>query len=247
MLSENESVEFDRVNMILADALFFGMRNNVILFKDLGKKQVHYSVFYYGSTIDLHQTLEGHTKKHFQLAKIEFDWRYFWDRMRSWMAANWTSIFKIGKCQDPRWKDLEIEFLPAEAVVKLLSQTIKKGSKWNLNEESLRKLENLISKSRLGDLPDRAIVVGIGAGYLIFSNGTDCMLFDFDKLNAIIEKNAALSVRKISFGYFTIGAILWCFKIRLLHIQVDILGSKIPFHLRESLFLHDLLSLFVRK
>jgi len=119
----------------------------------------------------------------------------------------------------------------------------RKGIRWNVSAESLQRFDSSLICSRLGDLADYGQVIGEGSGYLVFSDGTDCLLFDFYKMNKIVEKNLALSIRRIFLKYYTVGLIFWCVKIRLLYLRSDILNGKIPFRLHESLFLHNLGSL----
>ena len=210
-----------------------------MLLKNLERKNVHYSIFSYGSTIDVHQTLEGQVKKHIELAKIELDWQFLLNRVSQEIGANWRSICRTTKCKDPEWEDLEIRFLSIQALDELLSLW-KKGSRWDVNAESLQKLDTCLSSARLGDLADYGKVIGESSGYLVLSDGTDCLLFDYYKMIQILEKNLALSVRKISLKYYTLSSIFWCFKIQLLYLQSDILNGKIPCCLHESLFLHSL-------
>lgn len=108
------------VEIKLADVLFFAMRKNLILFKDLGKQHAHYSFFIYGSTIDCHETLEV-DHKHIPLLKIEFDWKVLLQRVMKEVGANWRSIFQIVKISDPEWKNLEVEFIPIQVLMELLS------------------------------------------------------------------------------------------------------------------------------
>jgi hypothetical protein len=237
-VNENKAIRSKPVKIILADALFFLWRKDLILFKDLGMRNIHYSVFTYGSTIDIHQTFEGQVKTHIPLAKIELDWQFLLNRMNQEIGANWGSICRTIKCEDPRWEDLEIEFLPIQVLPELL-RLWRQGVRWNVNTESLQKLESSVVCSRLGDLADRGNVFGAGSGYLVLSNGTDCSLFDTDRMGKIIEKSIAMSVRKILLRNYTLSLMLWCAKIRLYHLQADILSGKIPCHLRESLFLHS--------
>lgn len=241
-LGESKAIRFTPVEIKLADVLFFTMRKNLMLFKDLEKKNIHYSIFTYGSTIDVHQTSGKQVKKHVPFAKIEFDWQFLLSRMSEELRADWSSICQIVKCKDPRWEDLEIKFLPIQLLGEFLSFW-KKGIRWNINAESLQKLDSALSCSRLRDLADYGKVIGEGSGYLALSDGKDCLLFDYYKLNKILEKNLALSVRKIFLKYYTLGLIFWCVKIRLLYLRSDILNGKIPFRLHESLFLHNLGSL----
>jgi hypothetical protein len=88
------------VEVKLADVLFFAMKKNLMLFKDLGNEQVHYSVFIRGSLIDFHKTLEDQ-HRHIQLAEIEFDWQFLMGRIVQGVWTNWRSIFQAVKTDDP--------------------------------------------------------------------------------------------------------------------------------------------------
>jgi hypothetical protein len=200
----------------LADVLFFAMRKNLMLFKDLGRKYVHYSIFIRGSLIDFHQTFEDQ-HRHIALAEIEFDWQFLLNRVIENIKADWRSIFQIVKIGDPEWEDLEIEFLPVQVLMELLSPMMK-GARWNVDVKSLEKLESSLSYSRLRDLADCGMIIGSGSGYLVLANGTDCFLFDTDKMSKIIEKSFELSIRKIYLKHYTLGSTLWYVKIRLLNL-----------------------------
>jgi len=67
------------IELKLADVVFIAMRKNLMLFKDLGKRYAHYSIFINGSIIDCHETLEIENK-HVPLLKVEFDWQFLLKR-----------------------------------------------------------------------------------------------------------------------------------------------------------------------
>jgi hypothetical protein len=201
------------VEIKLADVLFFAMRRNMMLFKDLDKKHIHYSLFIYDSIIDFHETLEVNGR-HVQLAKVEFDWRFLLNGVIEKIRADWKSIFQNVKTDDPEWQDLEIEFIPVQVLMELLPPLMK-GARWNIDVAFLEKLEKSLGRSKVGDLADYGMIIGIGSGYLVFVSGSDCFLFDTIKMSKIIEKSFELSIRKIDLKYYTLGSTVWCAKIRL--------------------------------
>jgi hypothetical protein len=200
----------------LADVLFLAMRKNLMLFKDFGKKYIHYSCFINKSMIDFHETFEVEDR-HIPLAKIEFDWQFLLNRVIEKIQADWRSIFQIVKIDDPRWEDLEIEFMPVHVLVELLSPMMK-GPRWNIDVKFLEKLESSLSCSKLGDLADCGMVIGTGSGYLVLSNGIDCFLYDTIKMSKIINRSFELSIRKIHLNHYTLSSTLFCLKICLLKI-----------------------------
>lgn len=214
---EQEITPFPKpIELKLADVMFFTMRKNLMLFKDLGKKHVHYSFFINGSLIDCHQTLETE-KKHIPLFTLEFDWQFLLKKVSEEVVANWRSIFQIIKVDDPKWENLEVEFIPMQVLMELLSPIVK-GVRWNVDLESLNRLEQSLAYARLKELANYGVTIGTGSGYLVISNGTECFLFDTDKMSKIIEKNFELSIRKIYLKHYTPGSTLWYVKIRLLNL-----------------------------
>jgi len=201
------------IEIKLADVLFFAMRKNLMLFKDLSKQHIHYSFFIHGSTIDCHETLEV-DHKHIPLLKLEFDWQVLLQRVTQEVRANWRLIFQIVKIDDPEWKDLEIEFIPVETLMKLLSP-IAKGVRWNVDQEFLSKLELSVGYARLRELAQYGVIVGSGSGYFVLSNGTECFLFDVQTMSETIEKSFELSIRKIHLRYYALNLFLWYIKLRL--------------------------------
>jgi len=203
----------------LADVLFIAVRKHLTVFKDLtASKYVHYTMVMNGSLIDFHKTLEDQGR-HIPLLKIEFDWQFVMERVIREIWASWQSIFQIVKTNDPRWEDLEIEFIPIQVLEKLL-QPIMKGARWNVDLELLEKLENSFEYARLGQMVNYGSFIGNAsqgkAEYFVLSNGTDCVLFDTSKISKIIEKSFKRSIRKIHLNYYTLGSLLFYVKIRLL-------------------------------
>jgi hypothetical protein len=215
---EQEITLFQKpMEMKLADVLFFAVRKHLIVFKDLtASKHVHYTMVMKGSLLDLHETLEDQGK-HIPLAKIEFDWHFPMNRITHEIGADWKSLFRMVKTNDPTWEDLEIEFIPIQALNELLSPVVK-GVRWNIDVEFLETLEQSLGYARLGELTKYGFIIGMGSGYLVLSNGTECFLFDMDRMSSIVEESFELSIRKIDLKHYTLSALLWCAKIRLLNI-----------------------------
>jgi len=211
---EDDTVPFPKpVEIKLADVLFFAIRKNLMLFKDLGDKHVHYSVFFRGSLIDFHKTLEDQDR-HIPMVEIEFDWQSLMRRAIEEIRADWRSIFNIVRTNDPRWEDLEVDFIPVQVLMDLLSPVIKRV-RWNVDAKFLEKLDSSLGYSRLGGLSNCGMIIGTGLGYLAISNGTECFLFDIDKMSKIVEKSFELSIRKIRLSHFTPSSIFRYVRIRL--------------------------------
>jgi hypothetical protein len=202
------------IEIKLADVLFFSMRKNLVLFKELGTANVHYSIFIRGSLIDFHETLEKQ-HKHTTLAEIEFDWQFLMGRIVQEMRHNWRSIFQAVKTVDPKWADLEVEYIPAQTLMEFLSPLMK-GRRWNIDKNFLQELEDSIRCSRLGELTDFGVFVGTGSGYFVLSNGRDCVLFDVDRMSKIIERCFKLSITKVRLWNLTPKSFLGYLKMRLL-------------------------------
>lgn len=131
------------------------------------------------------------------------------------IRADWRSIFQIVKIDDPAWEDLEVEFIPIQVLMELLSPIIK-GIRWNVDLEFLNKLYQSIGYARLRELAKYGMIIGTGSGYLVLTNGIECFLFDMDKMSKIIDKSFELSIRRIYLRHYTPGSILWYIKIKLL-------------------------------
>ncbi|MGB8781013.1 MAG: hypothetical protein WCD81_10250 [Candidatus Bathyarchaeia archaeon] len=212
---KDNAIQFPKpMEIKLADVLFLSMRKNLMLFKDLAHKNVHYSLFIRGSLIDFHETFED-THKHLALIEIEFDWQFLMGRVFQEMRRNWRSIFQIVKTDDPKWADLEVDFIPAKAVIELFSPLLK-GIRWNVDMRFLERLDTAIGRSRLGELADSGLIMGTGSGYLVMSDGIDCVLFDMGKMSNIVERGFKSSITRVRLRSFTPRLILGYFKLRLL-------------------------------
>lgn len=216
----NITVSSKPLEVKLADVLFFALRKHLMIFKDLtASKYVHYTVVMNGSLIDFHKTLEDQGR-HIPLLKIEFDWQFLMERVIQEIWASWQSIFQIIKTNDPRWEDLDIEFIPIQVLPKLLQPTMK-GARWNVDLEFLEKLENSTEYARLGEMTNYGSFIGNAslrkAEFFVLGDGTDCVLFDTSKFSKIIGKSFERSIRKIHLNYYTLGLLLFYAKIRLLN------------------------------
>jgi hypothetical protein len=198
----------------LADVLFLSMRKNLMLFKDLTHKNVHYSLFIRGSLIDFHETFED-MHKHIALIEIEFDWQFLMGRVFQEMRSNWRSLFQIVKTDDPKWADLEVDFIPAKVVMELFSPLVK-GIRWNVDMRFLERLDTAIGRSRVGELVDRGLIIGTGSGYLVMSDGINCVLFDMERMSKIVERSFESSIARVRLRSFTPRLIWGYFKMRLL-------------------------------
>jgi hypothetical protein len=168
-------------------------------------------------------------KKHIQLFKLQFDWRFFMEKMLQDILINWKSIFQKVKIYDPKWKDLQVEFIPIQMLIELLS-LIQKGQRWNVDADFLNRFEKSIQQVTLKELVNCGLTIGTSSeGYLILSNGEDCWLLDQKSFSKNMEKNIQLSIRKLHLKYYTLGALALLIKIRFLNfnrIVIDFLRKK---------------------
>jgi hypothetical protein len=210
------------IEMKLPDVLFLAMRKHLIIFKDLAaSKYIHYTMFMNGSLIDFHETFEDQDK-HVPLLKIEFDSQFFLKRVSDQISEAKKTIFQTIKANDQRWMDLEIEVIHPQKLKELLSPLID-GAKYNINLEFLEKLERSMKNTRLGEITDCDLIMGIGSGYLVIGNRTECLLLDLDKVSKIIEKSFNSSIKKIYLKHYTLRTIFWYIKIKLLILIHSIL------------------------
>jgi hypothetical protein len=221
------SPTFKPLEVKLADVLFIAIRKHLMVFKDLtASRHVHYTMVMNGSLINLHQTLENQ-HKHIPLLEIEFDWQFLMGRVFQEMRRNWRSIFQIVKTDDPKWADLEVDFIPAKVGMELFSPLVK-GIRWNVDMKFLEKLDAAFGRSRLGELADSGLIIGTGSGHLVISNGIDCVLFDMDKMSNIIERSFKSSITRVRLRSLTPRLIWGYFKMRLL-----VLNNSVVKHLRK--------------
>ena len=102
------------IEIKIADAIFVKVKNNMMLFKDLNTKKVHFSVFMIGSIIDFHLTLEDEhnsKKKHIKLLELQIDWDYLLDQIIREVIEHRHLIFRETKIDDPELQELEIDLL----------------------------------------------------------------------------------------------------------------------------------------
>ena len=88
------------------------------------------------------------------------------------------------------------------------------------DENLLSKLEESINSVKFSELENKGVTLGWSSkGYFALSNGTDCFVFDFDKLIKIIDKNLDLSIRKFNMKYYNLTAMAFWIKIKLLNLN----------------------------
>lgn len=129
--------------------------------------------------------------------------------------ANWKSIFQSIRTDDPDWADLEVDFIPIQVLMELLSPLMK-GTRWNVDAHFLQRLEASVSHVRLEEMGNRGFAIGTGLGYLVLSNGTECFLFDTVKMSKIVERNFESSIKKIHLKHYTLRLVLWYIKMQIL-------------------------------
>jgi hypothetical protein len=206
---------FRPMEVKLADVLFIAVRKHLMVFKDLSaSRHIHYTMVMTGSLISFHQTLEK-KHRHIPIAEIEFNWQLLVGRIAQEVRKNWSSIFQTAKADAPQWADLEIEFIPAQALWELLSP-LRKGVRWNVDMSFLERLDTAIGCSRLGELADSGEIIGTGSGFLVMSNGIDCVLLDMDKMSNIVERSFKSSITRVRLRSFTPRLVLGYLKLRLL-------------------------------
>jgi hypothetical protein len=209
--------------MKVADLAFVSMRKNLFLIKDLNNPKVHYSVFFIGSKIDFHMTTEaneaGSKNKHVRLFELEIDWNYLFSGIISYMQNNIGSIVFKTKFADSKWRDLNIEFLSPEMLKEILQNNLK-GKRLTVDENLLYKIEESIHNVKFNELANKGVTVGWSPkGYFALSDGTDCLIMNFDKLTKIINKNLELSIRKFNMKYYNLRTIAFWIKIKLLNLN----------------------------
>jgi hypothetical protein len=162
------------------------------------------------------------------------------ERMIQELRAKWRSMFCFVKINSPIWEDLEIEFIPIQVLMQLLSPIVK-GVRWNVDLEFLKKLEGELEYARLGELAEGELIIGTGskgkAEYLVLSNGNDCFLFDISEMSKLIEKNFELSIRNIHLSHFTPSSITFYLKIHLtnlVHSPMTYLRKLMPLQRRRK-------------
>ena len=202
----------------LADVLFIAIRKHLMVFKDLtASRHVHYTMVMTGSLIGFHKTLEDQDK-HIHFVEIEFDWQFLIRSITQQIVSNWRSIFQVVKTNDVEWSDLEVEFMPVQVADELFSG-LTKGARLNVDEKFVDKLEKSVTHSRLGDLSNRGFIIGTGSGYLVISNGAECLLINTDKMDKLFERSFESSIRKIRLRHFTPRLMISCLRIRLLILR----------------------------
>lgn len=57
--------------------------------------------------------------------------------------------------------------------------------------------------------------IGTGSGFVVISNGAECLLIGTDKMDRLFERSFEASIRKIRLGHFTPRPMFVCLRIRL--------------------------------
>lgn len=178
---------------MLADTLFIrlNMRKKHFQITDFNEKYTHYSLWFYGDTIDFHKTLEphdNHPKMQIPIFKREYYWQTRLEKFAKELVSAKSSIFHIAKVNDSEWSDLEIEFIPIQTLMALLP-TIVKGRRWNISLNLLNEFDRLSCNAKLKELADCPVFLGKSPeGHFVASNGVDCLIFDGEKLNKVFER-----------------------------------------------------------
>ena len=203
MLNTNElgKATFPKpVELMIADVFYVRLnrRTNHVLFKDLSDKNVHYSVFNYGNTIDMHKTLETETNplnKHIALFKKELDWQLLAERMAQDIYANPNPLARITRTNSSECKDLDFKFIPITELKELFSHVVR-GNRWTFDVDFFDNFESAFRYAKLRELSESSPVMGWSVeGFFTLSYGKNCILFNTNKLSESIEKNIQLSLR----------------------------------------------------
>jgi hypothetical protein len=158
---------------------------------DLTEKYAHYSLWSYGSTVDLHKTINPHDgipKQHIPIFKRQLDLDILMQRVLHEFTGK-NSPLQIGKTDDSRWRDLDIEYIPTSTIMGLLP-TLVKGQRLNFSKDFLAKLEKAFQNAKLKELIDTPILLGKSSeGHYVVNSGTDCFVWDTDLLSETLERN----------------------------------------------------------
>jgi hypothetical protein len=181
------------IQIKIADQLFlrFNLPKKHFQVTDLTEKYAHYSLWLYGYTVDFHKTLNphhDHPKQQIPIFKRQLDLDILMQRVVQELAGK-NSPFQIGKADDSRWRDLDIEFVPTSTLTELMP-TLVKGQRLNFSKDFLAKFEELMRYAKLKELTDCPVFMGKASeDQYVVTNGTDCMVCDIDLLSKTIERN----------------------------------------------------------
>jgi hypothetical protein len=218
----NQVPKFNPVEIKIADALFVKFRKNMLLFKDLTGANFHYSLFSYGSTLDMHLTYEktfGNMKKHVQIVKMQIDWPFLLDKVAEDLTTNLNSFWKKTRVDDPEFKDIDVEFISPEMLDSLLRNAAGQN-RWNVDEDFFAQLEGSLEYLKLSEIAGKGAKLGWSSdGCFVISNGVECWILNTDRILRLLRKCLEQSIRKIELKYYTIGTITWWAKIRLLNLR----------------------------
>lgn len=186
------------IELMIADSLFvrLNLRNQHFEFKDIKEKYVHYSAWFYGSTFDLHRTIEpphdGDPRVHVPILKKELNLQLVTERIAQDICANANSLVKLIQINNDEVKDLDVKFISVETLKELFSNVVK-GNRWTLSEAFSGNFENALHRAKLRDLSGNLPVLGwSSAGHFIVSSGANCILFNTNTLSDSLEKNLQL-------------------------------------------------------
>lgn len=198
MSIEPNKVPFPKpVECVIADAFYvrLNMGRNHILFKDLSKNHVHYSIFHYGTTLDFHKTLETESnplKRYPIQIKKELDFQPFIERIAQDMIANRNALVKMNSSE---FQDLEVKFIPMTGLKELFSGLVK-SNRWTFSFEFFDDFDRAFRYAKLGELPESSPVMGWSSeGHFTLSCGNHGILFDTNKFSEIFEKNIQRSLK----------------------------------------------------
>jgi hypothetical protein len=219
--SKNQAPTMKPMEMKLTNSVFVKMRKNMVLFKVLSDSSMHYSLFSYGSTLDLHSTYENRSGKneHHQLIKMDVDWLFLYNRIAQDIIAYSSLLLKKIKSSDLEFSDLKIEYFSAEMLKELMANALGQN-RWNVDQDFFDKFEASLEYGRLGELTGENIKVGWSSeGFIVIAYKDECWILDTEMMTKILMKDFELSVRKIHLNYYTLGTLTWVAKIYLLRVN----------------------------
>lgn len=175
--------------------------NNEAIFKDIRNGKIHYSTYFNESSLGFHKTIESQPPIHVPIAKVEVDWKSLIESILLGIKADWKTIFQTVNVQEPKWANLQVDYLPVQVLKELLPPT-RKGYLL-LNDEHFEKLLSSLEALKLRNLADRSFGIGTGSGYLVLNYGAKGFLFDTDKFSEIFSQCISSSVGKIRLNHLT--------------------------------------------
>lgn len=208
----------------IADAFFLKMNKNTFLIKDLKNPKVHYYIYFKGSTLNCHVTIENRIyakKKHINLLDIQIDLDSLFKKIALDILAGFKSTtLYTTTLNNPKLKDLKIRCVNIEtfdSIVKNYSNL----KRVNIEESLLKKFDESVHNIKVSDLAGKGVIFGQSKdGTIILSDGiSKCIVLNLSKIMKIVEKNLEMSIRKVSFRFLTLRTLIWITKIRLLNLN----------------------------